>query len=196
MTRDERILEIEHRWEIILRWHEESFEVCCNLQNDPSTTKAQRREAVREFWGSVTTALRVYVRTQNQLNHHLTPHPDFLLMRLSNVTEELYGGNVPTLVSDAAAPGRTRWRAERHDIAYAVFYLEAVKRRDIIDKSPNKTVREAYNVTANAVRAWAKDRDQICADVPIRGFSPAELREKMLECGERYTRFGRGAPSA
>ena len=68
-------------------------------------------------------------------------------------------------------------------------------RGEISDRSPNKTVRQAFNVTARAVQNWAKDRGRICVDVPHQHLSPEKLRNKMLECGQVYSREGRGAPS-
>jgi len=182
-------------WADLLEYEEKCFSQCADLDlKNPDKTK-EKSEAVREWWGVTNAIIWMFVHTRAQSNYELKPFPAYTLGRLANIAEELSNGNLPSFVADAAKAGRPLWRKERHHIAYGVLYIEAVRRGEIEDNAPNKTVRRAYNVTKQAVQNWMKCRDEICVGVPHKYLSADNLCKKMFECARTYTIIGRGAPS-
>lgn len=194
MTESKRINELQLHWTDLLQQIEAQFDICTKLDVASAVKPNEKAEATRKWWAIANSALWMFVRTRAQYDYELTPFPYLLLGRLANISEELSMGNVPSFVSNTKTKGRAYWRMERHHIAYAVLYIEAVKRGEINDHSPNKTVRRAYNVTARAVQKWLKRKAEICVGVPHRGLSSEQLTQKMIECGKVYSRIGRGAP--
>lgn len=193
--REIELAQLQLEWSKLLEQEEKAFTRSCDLDNTTSDKSDKKSEAVREWWSIANAVLWMFTRTRAQLDHELQPFPAVVFGRLANIAEEISNGIIPTFVDDARKGGRPMYRAERHHIAYAVFYIEAAKRGEIEDNSPNKTVRQAYNVTAKAVQGWVRKRDSICVGVPFKNLSPEKLRKKMLECGEIYARLGRGAPA-
>ena len=174
---------------------EDAFQRCCRLDASNQEASDEKKRAVREWWSLVNGVLWMFVRTRAQHDCELTPFPAYTLGRLANIAEEISNGNIPSFVMDARKGGRALWRSERHHIAFGIAYIEAVREGKIADPSPNKTVRQAYNVTAKAVQNWMKRRDEICVGVPLKNLDPVQLEEQMRECAEVYARIGRGAPS-
>jgi len=195
MTDPTNLENLKQDWPKLLEKEELAFDYCVGLDKENPNRNPEKSEAVREWWCAANAVLWMFTRTRAQFNHELQPFPAFTFGRLANISEELSNGNLPSLVSDAAGTGRKYFLMERHHIAYGVLYIEAVKRGEIQDKSPNKTVRQAYNVTAKTVQNWMKRRDEMCVGVPHEHLSPDKLKLKMLECAGVYSHIGRGAPS-
>ncbi len=185
----------EDDWRRLLLEEVEAFSRCVRMDEQNPFPTPEKSAAVRGWWGIVNRILWMCTRTRMQSGRELQPFPAETFARLANISEELGKGNLPSFVSDVARRGRPLWRKERHAIAYGVLYIEAAKRGDIPDRAPNKTVRQAYNVTARAVQGWIERRDEIVAGVPRRHLTADQLREKMLKSGAEYSRSGRGAPS-
>lgn len=190
MTKD--LEDRNRKWQLLLETEERLFKNACELELQNWEKTEEQVEALREWWSCTNAIIWMFVRTNAQDGITLEPFPHFTLARLANISEELSRGIVPTFVSDAAARGRPLRRKERHHIAYAIFYIEAVQRGDITDRHHNKTVREIYGVTAKAVQKWMKQRDEICLGVPIEGYSPEQIEQKMRKCGAFYKVVGRG----
>lgn len=186
---------IIEEWPKLLDREESTFLMCVKLDGQNRERTPKKSTAVREWWTIANAVIWMFVRTRAQHNHELEPFPAYTFGRLANIAEELGNGIVPKLVSDTATAGRPTRLAERHVIAYGILYIEAVRRGEIADKAPNKTVRQAYNVTARAVQKWVKKRDQYCVGVPHKSYTPEKLVEKMRASGAQYLIFGRGAPS-
>ncbi len=193
--RAERISELAATWQELLDMEESAFRECCKLDSENADKSPEKVEAVRVWWSIVNSVLHMFVRTRAQYDFELKPFPAFPLSRLANISEEISNGNIPKFVKDATKQGRPLWLKEQKHIAFAIFYLEAVGRGEISDKSPNKTVRQAYNVTARAVQKWKKKREEICVGVAHKHLTPEKLTEKMYEYGEIYSVIGRGAPA-
>jgi hypothetical protein len=187
MTDDELEKQLEAQWSALLEYEENCFLRCAELDRENPEKTGKKAEAVRERWGVTNAIVMLFVQTRAQFDHELQPFPAYTLDRLANVAEELSKGNLPSFVADAAKAGRPLWRKERHHIAYGVLYIEAARRGEIEDNAPNKTVRQAYNVTKQAVQNWMKRRDEICVGVPHNYLSSENLHKKMLECAKIYT---------
>lgn len=195
MTGQNALAELQLRWASLLEEEERLFQHCCTLDRESPERTDEKSSAVREWWRAANAIIWLHVKTRAQHNHELLPYPMFVLGRLANICEEVSNGNIPSFVTDAAGGGRPWWRKERHHIAYGVLYIEAVRAGHLSDRSPVKTVRLAYNVTAKAVQNWLKRRDEICIGVPAANLTPEQLREMMLQSASVYSRIGRGAPS-
>lgn len=193
--RERKLAELESKWIDLLETEEAAFQRCCELDRESPDRTPQKSDAVRHWWNVVNSALWMFNRTRMQFDYELKPFPMYVLGRLANISEEISNGIIPAFVEDARGNGRPLHLGERKHIAYGVLYVEAARRGEIDDRSPNKTVRQAYNVTSRAVQGWMKRRDKICVGIPYRHLSPEDLTEKMLECGQVYSRIGRGAPS-
>lgn len=191
----ESLAEIEANWVALLDREEIAFRRCVELDRQNFDRTPEQAEAVRKWWSIANAIIWMFVRTRAQHDHELQPFPAFTFGRLANICEELANGNLPSFVEHARARGRALWRKEREHIAYAVLYIEAVRRGEIPDHAPNLTVRRIYNVTDKAVQGWVRRRDEICVGVPHRHLTPEMLAAKMRECGAVYARIGRGAPS-
>ena len=193
-SKEENLKRLTVEW---LWWLELEEKAYNDVPNASTSNASRRKRAVllRRWWGVANACLSMFIRTKKLYGHTLEPFPAMMLANLANISEEISNGNIPAFVSDAKSGGR-RWRLqERQDIAYAVAYIEAVRRREIEDKSPNKTVRNIYNVSARAVQKWVERRNEILVGVPYKHLSPDQLTKKMRECGEKYSRIGRGAPA-
>ncbi len=181
-------------WLKLLEREEAAFQHLCSFYDDKQYVKThEKSKATKEWWLLVNAILWMQIRTKAQLNHDLYPAPIKMLARMANIAEELSSGLVSTIISDVSG-GRPLWRAERHDIAYGVAYIKAVRRGELEDRSPNKTVRQAYDVTARTVQRWMHKEQEISVGAPFKHLSPQQLKVKMLESGSRYSKLGRGAP--
>lgn len=187
---------IQEHWSYLYEEEHRAFEASVKLDNDNSDKTPEKAEAVRHWWMVASALTRFFVQVRLKKELELQPFPAYALTRLSNISEELGVGNVPTFVTDGRKAGRVLWRGERRHIAHAVFYIEAAKRGEIQDRSYNKTVREAFRVSAKAVQGWLKQRDKICVGLPYKHLTPAMIQRKMQESGAIYARIGRGAPES
>jgi hypothetical protein len=194
--RERELAKFKENWSDLLEAEQSAFQKYCELDRENPEKTAEKTEAVRYWWNIANAILWMFTRTRAQFDHELQPFPMYVFARLANISEELSNGIIPSFVADArGGRGRPLRLGERKHIAYGVLYIEAVRRREINDKAPNQTVRRAYNVTQKAVQGWVKQRDRICLGVPFRHLTSEKLRDKMLECGNVYSRIGRGAPS-
>lgn len=195
MDRQEaKINDLQSQWELLLKDEQRAFDVCVSMDNEGATQK-EKSEYVRKWWSIANAVLRMHKQTRLDLDHELIPYPLEFFVRLANISEEISNGIIPSFVTDAKNGGRNLRRAERHDMAFGVFYVEAANQGSIDDGGSTRTVAEAYNVTMRTVRNWVRDRERICLGVPHTHLSPEQITDKMKECGARYTRIGRGAPS-
>ncbi len=172
LAKEEKLRWFREEWTWLHRLEEDSVQDLCDADAEKQERNPNKSVLCRRWWMVANSMLWMFNRVQDQQGEVLNPFPTMPLGRIANVCEELGNGNIPDAISDASKAGRQMWRAERHHIAYAVFYLEAVAKGDIEDKSPNKTVRQIYNVTSEAVRGWQRPRDEICAGVPAHHINP------------------------
>ncbi len=132
------------KWRNLLALAEDAYEAGYSACYNENATAQEKQAASRRWWSAANAVLWHYVRTHAQERITLEPLPANLLARLANLAEELSNGNVSELISDVHKIGRPRkWRKERHDIARAIYYVEAVRRGEIADRHPIKTVHEA-----------------------------------------------------
>lgn len=194
IQRQKEIEQLELRWQKLIEEEDAAFQYCRELHRNDEGKNKEKSDAVRRWWQIVNAMLSMFTRTRGQYDFELAPFPGILLMRLAITAEELSNGVVPEHIEDARINdgGRPRRFAERHHIAFAVLYVEAVRDGSIKDRSPNKTVREAYGVTREAVQKWVREREEICVGVPRQNLSPDQLKARMLECAKVYRLEGRG----
>lgn len=190
-------------WEDCQSEWEELLRLRPLLQDDVALTQpqshekasARHREALRAYWRLEARALRLMIICQNKFGKLPTPFPATLLMNMSSVCDFLGGGTIPRCIEDAKSEGgRPLLPSERKDIARAVHFLIAVEEGVVSCRSPVQTVAECFNVTKQTVRNWRKRSDEICWDVERA--HPNVIEEAMRNCGWRYSRIGRGAPSS
>lgn len=122
--------------------------------------KTPSRTQVAAMWQQVLEVLKEY-RLQDNMRDPVNRPIDHLPVEITLVIErnlgELVAGKLPDLFEvllRAGAPGILPH--ERQDIENAVLYREAVREGLIDDRSPNKTIREAYGVAESTVRSWVK----------------------------------------
>lgn len=192
----DKLTEYERAWRELLDEEELAFQKCVQLDHETHEKTREKAEAVRQWWEITNSILWMFTRTRAQFYYELSPFPMYVFGRLANISEELSNGIIPSFVEDArGGRGRRRRLSERKHIAYGVLYIEAVRRGEILDRSPNKTVRQAYGVTAKAVQKWMRERNELCVGVPHKHLTPTMLSEKMFECAKVYHKIGRGAPA-
>lgn len=196
LERQAKLAELSQKWQTLLGDEKAAFMRCVELDNENHDRNIEKSEAVRRWWKIVSSVLWMFKSTRAEYDHELQPFPWDAFIRLEKISKELSNGIILSFVEDARSVGGRPLRlGERKDIAYGILYIEAVRRGEITDRAPNKTVRQAYNVTAKAVQGWVKRREEICGELQNRSLSPEKLKAKMLECGAVYSRIGRGAPS-
>jgi hypothetical protein len=149
----------------------------------------ERTTKARAWWAACDRLMRQYLKLSSA-----GPHPRLptrALLRLSRIAGALATGNVPEPVRHASArDGRRMWPVERMHIAYAVFYIRAVRANRIGDPAPIKTISECYGVSRQAVQGWIKRGDELIEDIaepPIQ-----TLEDRMRWAGETYSYCGRG----
>lgn len=180
------------RWLDLLEAEKRAFDKAAKAAWDFPEGSAKRHNLSCEWFAASADLLQEFCLAIDRPYVAERPPID-AVFRLSRIAEMLSTGNCPDPVTDAlTAKGRPGWfPAERRHIAIAVFYVEAVRTGDLIDRAPIKTVREAFGVSSRAVHGWLHRRDEICDGVP----SPplGDLKQMVRNAGEMYRRFGRGA---
>lgn len=153
----------------------------------------ERTKAARLWFAQVSKILGVCVEKSlsgKSEDFDIVP-PAHVFIVLRSLADDLGRGIIPQVVDDVSKQGHPKKprRMENH-IGYATAYLDAVKRGVIAEKKPNKVVREAYGVSAQCVRNWAKL--PIPKNVMPSLNNPKFLKRKMLSCGEHYEKLGPG----
>jgi hypothetical protein len=153
----------------------------------------ERTTRARAWWGAFDRLLRQYLRLSAAGPHPCLPTN--ALLRLSRIAGALATGNVPEPVRHASArDGRRMWPAERMHIAYAVFYIRAVRADRITNPAPIKTISECYGVSRQTVQGWIKRSDELIEDIAEPSIQT--LEDRMRWAGETYSYCGRGIGSA
>ncbi|MEM6891725.1 MAG: hypothetical protein AAF636_26930 [Pseudomonadota bacterium] len=197
LSRSKRVEDAKRQgeWDRLVRAEHDAFQLCCKLDADAEGKKNEKARAVQDWWSKTAKLLNFYWRTKGLEGIELTPFPMDVLSRLANISSEISDGITPTIVKDAGKMGRQLHYGEKRHLALAVEYMAAVKRGDINDKAPNKTVREAYNVTSRAVQGWCKRASEILEHFDFSRMKPEQLKQEMQKAGAIYARIGRSAPS-
>ena len=157
-------------------------------------------KALRDYWGATESALREY-RIALAGGRVLNPPPLEILAELENTAGYLAVGQMPGIVGDAISEGRRgAGPMERRDKGLAVAYMMAASREglehageriNIADKTPVKTVCEAFGVKRTAARDWRQEvKPAFLGLNPINGEILGSLMKK---AGERYKADGRSA---
>ncbi|WP_050929469.1 hypothetical protein [Aestuariivita boseongensis] len=193
--------DFQFQWEeLLLRWSELNEHRFHELGDEKSpksgVTKDKlqelRRELLREWWALTAEVLFFVVKAEVQGVQDLRPKPLSLLSELARVAEDLGAGISSPLLQDVVKRGRSSFSFdERKCISIALYYLAAVGEGRIEDRSPNKTVRSAFDVSGQTVRDWQARQEEICAGMPGADYTPYRLKEEMLQAGKLYQQNSR-----
>lgn len=169
------------KWrEVLLAWTN------CNQRRlgRGALSDAERVAIQREWWALTSEALWLNVRLSQIEGGEITPQPITLFATLADMAGDLSNGVPSDLLHGIISPGApTRSARERLGVYWALRYIKAVKQGLISDRAYNKTVRTAYGVSAEAVRAWMNSEDEICIGIPETPLSPDQLKSQMLSAG-------------
>ena len=182
-------LDPQEEWPRLVALERDAAKTARNVGNDRASSKKQRADALRAWWSTVSAVLTFYVRTLKSHGFTLEPMPADILILLAHLSEDLSNGIVHPILDDVYITGRrTMWRKQRHDIAKAIYYIEAVRRGEIKDPHPIKTVREQFGVLQRTVQRWIERRNKICTGAPGGGlgYAPDDIREAMVFAGGQY----------
>ena len=177
------------RWARLLHEESEAFERV--RRNQVTASPAQRENFAREWFAAANAVLMMYLRSIVALHEGgpLVPAPGDVIGRAARLMEGFSVGVVPQVVDDINANGRPGyWPGERRDIAVALDYIRHVETGAIVDRKPNVTVHNAFDVDRTTVQNWAKDRERICAGLPQ---APAECFPEALEHAGGQYQFNR-----
>ncbi len=183
----------QQEWDRLVALEKTAAKSARDVCNNTKSSKKQRANALRAWWSAVNAVLIFYIRAPRDHGFPLEPMPADTLSRLSALSEELSNGNIPPVIEDVYVTGRRlMWRMQRRDIAKAIYYIDAVRRGEIEDPHPIKTVREHFGVLQRTVQRWIKRRDEICTGVAggDPGYAPDDIRKAMVFAGGQY-RFNR-----
>jgi hypothetical protein len=160
--------------------------------------KKPSKKTNKRFWNSVCNVLHAYRREENlgYSDNPIHPFPPTVAIALERVLGEMVAGTLPEpweALRRAGAPSPLP--LEREDIGWAVRYMKASREGVISDKSPNKTVREAYGVGESTVRSWVKKYPHVKTDDFLPNASPkvraAIITKRVKSGGTRYSHSGR-----
>jgi hypothetical protein len=161
---------------------------------DGDVATESQKVALREVWKRRQRMLTQFIQVKAQFDVYLEPFPFSPMLELANDCEDLSNGIVSEMITVArSSGGRPLRRRERHDIAKAVYFLEYVEKGLLTCRNPTITVARAFNVTRKTVQNWKKDSARLCEGVP-RPHVNVSLQSMEIS-GDRYSIFGRGAPS-
>jgi hypothetical protein len=161
---------------------------------DGDVASESQKVALRQVWKLRQLMLTQFIRVKAQFDGYLEPFPFSPMLELANDCEDLSNGIVSEMITVArSSGGRPLRRRERHDIAKAVYFLEYVEKGLLICRNPIITVARAFNVTRKTVQNWKKDSARLCEGVPRPHVNVSQ--QSMENAGDRYSIFGRGAPS-
>ena len=156
------------------------------------------RETLRAWWGAIEALLEFHEREIARLGFARRNLPIQVLAALRGCAGYLAVGQIPGVVEGAATEGRRRvGPSERRDIGFAVSYHRAAtggiehedERIAIDDRSPVKTIMEAFGASRTTVQGWmSKIRPAFLGVNPI---NDEVLTTLMKEAGERYKNAGR-----
>ena len=146
-------------------------------------------ERCRQLFRELGDLLGFYAPLPTPSSPHVGLPPNVASM-LKGLFGELAVGNLPGPIRDcisrrgARAPGPS----EAKPIAIAVAYVKAVRAGAITDRSPIKTVNNAYGVSRQTAQRWVRET------APLDGWReyPADhLQWLMEEAGRRHKFAGR-----
>jgi hypothetical protein len=177
----------------LIEQEEAAWQQAVAAANAARPDKERNTKLARAWWAACDRLIREYLKRSAAGPHPCLPTNT--LLRVSRIAGALATGNVPEPVRYASArDGRRMWPAERMHIAYAVFYIQAVRADRITDPAPTKTISECYGVSRQTVQGWIKRGDELIEDIaepPIR-----TLEDRMRWAGETYSYCGRGVGRA
>lgn len=193
MTEDERAALWQHLLskEIVLR------DAISRLGPEGGSTDGFK-DTLRQWWAAVEAALDFYVRALAE-GQTLSSPPLDILSSMKSFAGYLAVGKIPGPISDAATEGRhAPGPAEKRDIGLAVAYMLAAgengiehwgEQVKIEDKTPVKSVMEAFGVARTTAQGWKKR-----VAPPFLGSNPINgeiLKHLMMDAGGRYQEAGR-----
>lgn len=109
------------------------------------------------------------------------------LSRLRIVLSHLARGEQYALVYDAVGSGDLREEPlVTFAKATAVAYVGAARDKRIYDRSPNKTVCEAFGVNRKTVQEWCRDDDLCAASAALYAGEVQGINEELRQAGARY----------
>jgi hypothetical protein len=191
----EKLATYEAVWRQDIKSYEAVYSEWVQLRAlDGDVATESQKVALREVWKHRQRLLTQFIRVKAQFDVYLEPFPFSPMMQLANDCEDLSNGIVSAVITDArSSGGRPLRRRERHDIAKAVYFLEYVEKGLLTCRNPTTTVARAFNVTRKTVQNWKKDSARLCEGVPRPHVNVSQ--QSMEISGDRYSIFGRGAPS-
>ena len=144
-------------------------------------------ELLRRWWEDVSAICRTWSRDPSQFS--LPPKVIFILGKMA---DELSRGIVPEPINGVLRRGEKAVRyTERRHIGWAVRYVLAARSGLLVDRSPNKSVQEAFGVAKRTVQDWVRTYGEFVAQESEYSTSaPARITAKMAECGAIYRQRG------
>jgi hypothetical protein len=182
------------KWQELLRREKEARLLAHEVQD--ATTKL-RQQALQEWWGIVSDVLRIYLVALAQ-GANPDPPPREVLVVLELAARYLAVGQIPDHIADVAARGQHRPGPDlARDKGIAAAYMRATgpggfqylgKTIAIADKTPTKTVSQAFGIDGRTARNWKS-----CTIPPVFGEDNLDgetLTAFMREAGVRYKEAG------
>lgn len=181
--------DIEVYWrELLLRWSK----VNALRLSAADLDEGEYRDLIREWWSQSSEILWFLMRASTSAGLHVSPAPASLFAEFARVAEDLGNGVSPPLIGQVSERGRKTYSVnERKEVSIALCYLRAVEEGRIEDRSPNKTVRNAFGVSRSTVKKWEEVREVICAGMPGADYTSEQLVDALKAAGELHKRNGR-----
>lgn len=112
-------------------------------------------EVEREIWESIENALRIYTQSPN----YESPFPHEIAAFVASALSELLSGGLPIswrVLAQARIGAPKASSSEQGCKRVAMLYRRACEVGLIPDRSPSKTIADAYGVGTRTVRDWRR----------------------------------------
>ncbi len=160
-------------------------------QDESDAGKKSRGKASREWFAQVHKVLDQWIRTPTETRLPYRP-PDEVLIILCNIADDLSRGLLREPLTDIIEHGRNPMdQVEENDIGYATAYLQAVEDGKINDRSPVKTITDAYGVKRQTAQRWKKKKVPDAIVELVRDLDV--LMDKVRSRGKFYRMAGRSS---
>lgn len=152
--------------------HYDAF-VEARFDRSSARNDAERKRASRQMWRAAAELLTAAA--------HGAPPPNEICGWVANAINDILAKSYPQELKDIMEIGGVSDNLSlRKAKITAAMYIYACRINFIEDKSPNKTVREAFEVSSQAVRDWTKAFDPTLWESFAPTCNEAQKRRRLL----------------
>jgi hypothetical protein len=155
----------------------------------------RRGDRARAYFEALAEAFALYGSPENwKTGGPRCVLPALLAQTVGGLARYLASGKIPEPIAHCARRGAVVGPSELRDIRRAAIYIDAVKRKVIVDVTPVKTVAALYDCRRTTVQTWSKKYRHTITD-DERAIAPHLIKKQMKDAASRYSEAGRSRAS-